>query len=60
MNVIKGSGVMHTVIIFPKERIYIELLHIPNRCVVLVLSMYTGRTTYYLYERDIISCLINF
>ena len=52
MNVIKGSAVMHTIIIFLKEMIYIELLHIPNRCVVLVLSMYAGRTTYYLYERD--------
>ena len=51
---------MHMVIIFPKEMIYIELLHITNRCVVLVLSMYAGRTTYYLYERGTISCLINF
>ena len=50
MNVIKGSGVMHTVMTFPMDRICVELLHIPNRCVVRVLSMYAGRTTYYLYE----------
>ena len=38
------------VITFLKERICIELLYILNRCVVLVLSMYVGLSTCYLFE----------